>query len=231
MTRIVGGRARGRRLAVPDTGTRPTSDRAREAIFSSLESLRGTFDGAVVLDLYAGSGALGLEALSRGAARVDLVESERNAAGVIEANRKVVEGGHDEGSLTGGGARVHAVTVERWLARSQAAPRSGSGPGSGSGFGSGSGSGYDVVFCDPPYAVGSDEVSPVLEALRARHLLAAGAVLVIERARRDPDWMWPEGFVAIRDRVYGEAHLWIGGLVGDCASREDCASSDSVAPC
>jgi 16S rRNA (guanine966-N2)-methyltransferase len=219
VTRIVGGRARGRRLAVPDTGTRPTSDRAREAIFSSLESLRGTFDGAAVLDLYAGSGALGLEALSRGAARVDLVESEAHAAGVIEANRKVVDGGHDEGSLTGGGARVHAVTVERWLARSQAAPRSGSGPGSGFG------SGYDVVFCDPPYAVGSDEVSPVLEALRARHLLAAGAVLVIERARRDPDWRWPEGFVAFRDRVYGEAHLWIGGLVGDCPS------SDTVAPC
>ncbi len=187
MTRIVGGSAKGRRLTVPGTGTRPTSDRAREAVFSTLESLRGAFADAVVLDLYAGSGALGLEALSRGAARVDLVESDRQAAQVIEANRAVVSGT----------AQVHATTVERWIASSQ--------PGSG----------YDVVFCDPPYAVGAVEVEAVLETLSQRRLLADGALVVVERGRRDPAWTWPPGFVAIRDRVYGEAHLWIGGLAGD----------------
>ncbi len=119
VTRIVGGRARGRRISVPDTGTRPTSDRAREAVFSSLEALRGSFDGTQVLDLYAGSGALGLEALSRGAAQVDLVESDRRATRVIEANRSVVGGGPDPSSLVGGTAQVHPITVERWLARSQ----------------------------------------------------------------------------------------------------------------
>lgn len=187
MTRIVAGSAKGRRLTVPGTGTRPTSDRAREAVFSTLESLRGAFADAVVLDLYAGSGALGLEALSRGAARVDLVESDRKAAEVIEANRAVVSGA----------AQVHAITVERWIASSQ--------PGSG----------YDVVFCDPPYAVGAVQVGAVLETLRQRRLLADGALVVLERGRRDPAWTWPPGFVAVRDRVYGEAHLWIGGLSGD----------------
>ena len=92
MTRIIAGVAKGRRLRVPSNGTRPTSDRAREALFSSLESLRGPFRGARVLDLYAGSGALGLEARSRGAAVVDLVESDRAAARVIEQNIVAVFG-------------------------------------------------------------------------------------------------------------------------------------------
>jgi 16S rRNA (guanine966-N2)-methyltransferase len=192
--RVVGGSARGRRLAVPDTGTRPTSDRTREAVFSSLESLRGALAGAVVVDLYAGSGALGLEAFSRGAARVDLVESDRSAVKVIEANRSVVGGGSDDDSPVGGAVQVHASTVERWVARSQTT------------------SGYDVVFCDPPYSVPAPDVSAVLATLRQRQLLADGAVLVVERSRRDPVWTWPSGFEAIRDRRYGEAHVWIGGL-------------------
>ena len=201
MTRIVGGSARGRRLTVPGTGTRPTSDRAREAVFSSLESLRGTFAGAVVLDLYAGSGALGLEALSRGAAHVDLVESDRQAARAIETNRSVVGGGAGAESAprsaADGTAQVHAITVERWIARSHGDSR------------------YDVIFCDPPYAVGATEVTSVLEVLRQQRLLADGALVVVERGRRAPVWTWPLGFEAVRDLVYGEAHLWIGGLAGD----------------
>lgn len=207
MTRIIGGSAKGRRLAVPGTGTRPTSDRAREALFSMVESLRGSFDGAAVLDLYAGSGGLGLEALSRGAAVVDLVESDRAAAGVIEKNRSIVGGDVSGGSSLQGSAHVHALTVERWLARTE------------------TGGGYDVVFCDPPYAVGASDVMSVLEALRRRQMLADGAVVIVERGRREPDWTWPAGFVAVRDRVYGEARLWVGGLAADHEP------SDSVAPC
>lgn len=91
MTRIVGGVAGGRRIEVPaGSGTRPTADRVREALFSSLESEFGSFDGLAVLDLYAGSGAIGLEALSRGAAQAVLVESDRRAADVIAANIKAV---------------------------------------------------------------------------------------------------------------------------------------------
>lgn len=166
-------------------------------------------EGAVVLDLYAGSGALGLEAFSRGASLVELVESDRRAARVIEANRSVVEGL----SPSTGAVRVHSVTVEQWVASR------------GSGSEPGPDYLYDIVFCDPPYAVGADEVKAVLLDLRRRKFLADDASLVVERSRRDPPWAWPEGFVPVRDRLYGEAHLWIGGLE---AAR---ACSDSVAPC
>jgi 16S rRNA (guanine966-N2)-methyltransferase len=204
VTRIIGGAARGHRLRVPETGTRPTSDRAREAAFSSLESLRGPWTGSVVLDLYAGSGALGLEALSRGASRVDLVESDRAAARVLEANGAAVKGADG----VRGVAQVHAMTVQRWLARPVG--RHELGP-------------FDVVFCDPPYSTPSTEVAEVLSRLVG--VLADGAVIVVERPHRGDPWVWPPGLVALRDRAYGEAHLWIGS-VG--AAPE---ASDSVAPC
>ena len=208
MTRIVAGAARGRRLRVPDTGTRPTSDRAREAVFSSLESLRGPWAGAVVLDLYAGSGALGLEALSRGAGHIDLVESEPAATRVLEANAAAVQGADG----VDGSTHVHAMTVQRWLARRV-------GPSSSGRHSSGR---YDVVFCDPPYAAPAEEVAAVLTALRGA--LADSAVLVVERSHRGSPWVWPSGFVALRDRAYGEAHLWIGGVVAEPAATDSGAS-------
>jgi 16S rRNA (guanine966-N2)-methyltransferase len=91
MTRVIAGAAGGRRLAVPPgTGTRPTSDRAKEGLFSTWESLRGTLEGARVLDLYAGSGAVGLEALSRGAAHVLLAEADPRAARTVRENAAAV---------------------------------------------------------------------------------------------------------------------------------------------
>jgi 16S rRNA (guanine966-N2)-methyltransferase len=123
MTRIVAGAWGGRRLVTPrGSATRPTSDRVREALFSSLESELGGIDGLRVLDLYAGSGALGLEALSRGAARVDLVESGRSAAAAIAANLAELEAG---------AARLHRTTAERFLANCRET--------------------YDLVLLDPPY--------------------------------------------------------------------------------
>lgn len=219
MTRIVGGFARGRSLTVPGTGVRPTSDRAREAIFSSLESLRGSFQGASVLDLYAGSGALGLEALSRGAAHIDLVESDPAAARVIEANHRALRGRSGGTTTPAGSVAVHAVPVERWSVGRRPVPiQRGSTASSGVGT-------YDVVFCDPPYALSPEAVSAVLEALLVGRFLAPEALVVVERSRRDPEWVWPAGFVALRDRAYGEARLWVGGLGGGQAP------SDSVAPC
>lgn len=183
MTRVVGGLARGRRLRVPAGGTRPTSDRAREAIFSSLESLRGrSWAQAAVLDLYAGSGALGLEALSRGAARVDLVESDRRAAEVVAANVSSV-------APVPGAAHVHATSVERWVRRPPVGVR------------------YDVVLCDPPYVLPAESVALALTTLREAGSLAAGALVVVERAQRD-DWSWPPGFRAVKERRYGEARIW-----------------------
>lgn len=181
---MVGGSARGRRLQVPAAGTRPTSDRAREAVFSSLESMRGlSWAQCSVLDLYAGSGALGLEALSRGAARVDLVESDRRAVRVIEANVTVV-------APVAGAAHVHATAVERWVHRPPAGVR------------------YDVVFCDPPYDTEGEAVRAVLATLRQVGALAPDCLTVVERGQRDA-WTWPEGLEAIRDRRYGEARVWI----------------------
>src|SRR5271163_4590062 len=139
MARVIAGEAGGRRLAVPDgRGTRPTSDRAREGLFATIVSMTGSLAGTRVLDLYAGSGAVGLEALSRGAEHVLLVESGARAARVIRDNIAAI-------GLPG--AELVTDRVERLLAN---------GPDNGP---------YDVVFADPPYALPGDEVSAMLSAL------------------------------------------------------------------
>ncbi len=178
MTRIIAGTWGGRRLATPPgDGTRPTSDRVRESLFAALGSLLGGFDGVRALDLFAGSGALGLEALSRGAAHADLVESDSRVVRTIQRN--VTDLAAD--------ARVHRSTVERFVAR----------PGGP----------WDLVFIDPPYALPTAEVAAIVAALRPS--LAPDAVVVVERSSRDP-FVWPEGFDTLRDKVYGETHLWYG---------------------
>jgi 16S rRNA (guanine966-N2)-methyltransferase len=182
MTRIIAGAAGGRRLAVPGgTSTRPTSDRAREGLFGTLLSEIGPLAGKRVLDLYAGSGAVGLETLSRGADGVLLVESDARAAAVIKANIKAV-------GLPG----AHVVTsrVERALARHPD-------------------DAYDFVFADPPYAVTSAEITKVLTALTAGWL-AEDALVVVERATRSGDFDWPPGYMQGKSRRYGEATFWYG---------------------
>jgi 16S rRNA (guanine966-N2)-methyltransferase len=190
MTRIVAGAAGGRRLSVPaGRGTRPTADRAREGLFATVLAIHGPLDGATVLDLYAGSGAVGLEALSRGASDVLLVESDARAARVIRGNIETVR-------LPG--ARLIADRAERVLARGpgDAPPR-------------------DLVFADPPYATPADEVLGVLTALRDRGWLAPGALVVVERATRSGPLTWPAGYLPDRSRGYGEATLWYGLAAGD----------------
>lgn len=207
MTRIVAGLARGVRLTVPDAGTRPTSDRAREAVFSSVESMRGPWAGAHVLDLYAGSGACGLEAASRGAERVDLVESSAAAVASIEQNRRAVNASAPDAAI-----EVHRSTVQRWLAaagRDQGRVQVR----------------YDVVFCDPPYATDDSEVAGVLADLVTTATLAADGLVVVERSARAAPWIFTEPLHPRWDRRYGEAHLWI-------AEADDRpTASDSVAPC
>ncbi len=180
--RIVAGAAKGRPLGVPSRGTRPTSDRTREAMFSTLESLRGSFSGARVLDLYAGSGALGLEALSRGASHVLLVESSVTAARIIRHNSEAV-------GLSG--AVVRQVPVERLVAEPPDAP-------------------YDVIFADPPYDVGNAGVEGLLGRLVAHGWLGPEAVVVVERSRRTPPFTWPPEIDPVDERTYGEAALWYG---------------------
>ena len=187
MIRIVGGTAGGRLLSTPKgRNTRPTSDRAREGLFSSVESAR-SLAGARVLDLYAGSGALGLEALSRGAAAVVLVEADRTVCGVLRAN---------VAALRLPGAEVVAGRVADVVAQPARAP-------------------FDVLLADPPYAIAAAEVAEVLAAAAANGWLAPQALVVLERATRDSEFGWPGGFEALRERKYGEATLWFATFRGD----------------
>jgi 16S rRNA (guanine966-N2)-methyltransferase len=188
VTRVIAGRAGGRRLATaPGRTTRPTTDRTREGLFSTVAAIRGGLDGAAVLDLYAGSGAVGLEALSRGAADVLLVESDARAAQVIRHNIAVV-------GLPG--ARLVTDRVERTLGRCPDGPL------------------RDFVFADPPYSVSDDEVGRVLVALLEHGWLAPGALVALERSTRSGPPTWPPGYGFDRSRKYGEATLWYGLAAG-----------------
>lgn len=184
MTRIISGVAGSLRLDVPKSGTRPTSDRVREAIFSRLSSW-GFEGGHRVLDLYAGSGALGLEAASRGAAVVTLVEKHppaaqvaaRNAARVLAAFAKHAP----EIEVVRGSALNFLATAD------QAKP-------------------WDVVFLDPPYELSEPELSETLAALIP--LLATDAIVMVERSIRSPEPVWPVDISPIREKRYGDTVLW-----------------------
>ncbi|MFJ6164693.1 16S rRNA (guanine(966)-N(2))-methyltransferase RsmD [Micromonospora orduensis] len=184
MTRIVAGTLGGRRIAAPPgAGTRPTSDRVREALFSAVES-EVDLDGARFVDLYAGSGAVGLEALSRGAGHVLLVESDPRAARVIRENVTTLRAGSAVRLVTGKVATVLAA-----------------GPDGG---------GYDVVFADPPYAVPDAEITALLTTLVEGGWLVPDALVVVERSRRTREFDWVQGITPQRSRRYGETTLWYG---------------------
>lgn len=181
MTRIIGGTAGGRRLRTPSgDATRPTTDRAREALFSRLESLLGPLDGLRVLDLYAGSGAVGLEALSRGAAVLTAVEHDRRTARLVADNAR---------TLGFRAVEVVALPVARALAEPPRAP-------------------YDLVFADPPYDLDVVEVDQVLALLAGHGWLHPDGVLVLERSSRSAEPGWPDGWEVERRKDYGETALW-----------------------
>lgn len=186
MTRIIGGIAGGRRIEVPPKGTRPTSDRVREALFSALDHALGTWHGVHALDLYAGSGALGLEALSRGAEHALLVDRAAPAVEVLRRNIAAV-------GLPG------AAALRADAARLAAAPPPASAQPP-----------YDLVLLDPPYDLPTPDLGDVLAALAANGWLTADCTVVLERAAASGEPVWPEGFTALRDRRYGDTALWLG---------------------
>ena len=193
MTRIIGGTAGGRRITTPrGASTRPTSDRVREALFSAVESWCGSLHGLRFLDLYAGSGAVGLEAWSRGAGVVTLVEHDRRTATLITSNAR---------ALGFARANVLAAPVAATLRRAPTAP-------------------YDVVFLDPPYPLGEEAVAEDLAALVAHGWLVPGALVVVERSSRSPEPGWPEGIRGTRERRYGETTLWYGHAASTPAPEE-----------
>lgn len=183
MTRIIGGVARGRGITTPrGNATRPTADRVREALFSSVESTLGTLHGVAFLDLYAGSGAVGIEAASRGASHVTCIERDRGVSALIAANAHAL--GFDNVTVVTGSVATVATS-----------------------HGRGS---FGAAFLDPPYDAENDDIAETLALFGRFGWLADGALVVVERSRRTPPWRWTRGFSAERDRRYGETILWYG---------------------
>lgn len=184
MTRIIAGRLGGRTLSVPPGVTRPTTDRVREALFSAIVA-RVDPEGAAVLDLFAGSGALGLEAVSRGAETAWFVEADGRAAATLRSNIR---------TLTGGLPAVRTTVRQAFLPAALAGPC----PVTG---------GFDLVLADPPYEKSAELEAPVLDALLAGGWLAPDALVVWERSKRDPAVRWPAGLEAGFSRTYGETSV------------------------
>jgi 16S rRNA (guanine966-N2)-methyltransferase len=208
MSRIIAGSHRGRRLeAPPGATTRPTTDRAREALFSALTSWVGTADeppedalaGLTFLDLYAGSGAIGLEAASRGASSVLLVESDARTAALAKRNV----------ASTGLPASVRTMSVET-LARTAAEQP------------------YDVAFADPPYDVAAARLDTVVADLVTNGWLASDGMLVLERSRRSPAPTWPVQVVDSWEKSYGETVLHYAAL-GTDDTPDDAGADDDAA--
>lgn len=178
MTRIVAGTLGGRTIAVPPKGTRPTSERVREALFSRLEH-GDRLAGARVIDLFAGSGALGIEAASRGAVAVRLVDAVKQAAAVCQRNV----------TSLGLHGRVEVVTdrAERPAALAAAEP-------------------WDLALVDPPYDLPEDTLTQVLVALAP--VMATDGLVVVERSARSGEPAWPDGWGRDDRRAYGETVLW-----------------------
>ncbi len=190
MSRIIAGRARGSRLRMPQgERTRPTTDRVREAFFSYLATWadgaaaepEDQLSGVRFLDLYSGSGAMGLEAASRGAAEAVLVESHRPVVELIKRNAAA--------TTLADRATVHPFSVATFLA--------------------GEPQPFDVVWLDPPYSMPTDEVSAVLARI-AEGWLASDGLVVVERSRRDPPPQWPAPLRVRWSRRYGETELHFG---------------------
>ncbi len=194
MTRIISGQARGRKIKVPPVGTRPTSDRAKEGLFSSLQ-VRFGFQDARVLDLFAGSGALGLEAASRGAAEVVLVESDPKTCEVIRYNAGVVK--HPN-------IQIEEMKASTYLAH---APKEY----------------FDMVLADPPYDLADEAVVEMLEALIP--VLVDGAAVVVERHRDSPNTAWPDGFVPttqkLKKRTFGIARMDMAVFDRELATKKE----------
>jgi 16S rRNA (guanine966-N2)-methyltransferase len=192
VSRIIAGSRGGQRIAMP-TGdrARPTTDRVREALFSAIAAWAGTaaapveesLDGLAFCDLYAGSGAVGLEAASRGASRVLLVERDPRTAQLSKRNAEAL----------GLAVEIVVSPVEQILRKSPAQP-------------------FDVVFADPPYELDSPTVSAQIERLVSNAWVGYGSLIILERSRRSPQLVWPDVTAKCWTRAYGETILAFGSL-------------------
>jgi 16S rRNA (guanine966-N2)-methyltransferase len=184
--RVIAGIGKGRKLFSPPSITRPTSDRAREGLFSSLISTFGTLEGLHFLDLFAGSAAVGVEALSRGAALVEAVESNSVSADVCDENFALLS------SLTGiGKFKVHNKTVFEFLNHTASNP-------------------YEIIYIDPPYEVANSEIEKILKKIISLNLLSKFGVIAIERDGKVKAFTWPPSLTELKVRSYGAGSIHYG---------------------
>jgi 16S rRNA (guanine966-N2)-methyltransferase len=187
--RVIAGTHGGRRLnAPPGQKTRPTSDRVREALFSRIEAVLGHIPPAPVLDLFAGSGALGIEALSRGASNATFVERDRAALATLRSNLDGLQ-------LASRAAIIPGDVVDKVKRGVLVA-----GP-------------FALLFLDPPYRIDQSEVRRLIELLMDRGLLVEGALVVWEHSSSD-DVMWPEALTDLGSRRYGDTTVSMSRLEG-----------------
>jgi len=182
--RIIAGVARGRTLGSVAGATRPTSDRAREGLFSSLTSEFGSFEGLHILDLFGGSGAIALESLSRGATLVHVVEKDDEAQKTIENNYELVKKSNPSGKL-----QLFGMSAERFL---KELPKTK----------------YHLVYIDPPYDFSNQAVEDVLSALYDGEFLSSDAFIAVERTARGAQFIWPDAYAPARERNYGQATIY-----------------------
>jgi 16S rRNA (guanine966-N2)-methyltransferase len=184
--RIIAGRAKGRNIDAVASATRPTSDRAREALFSTLASEFGDFEGLHVLDLYAGTGAIALEALSRGASVVHAVEKDEPAAQAIEKNYENLKSAQCPGMF-----HLYTMGVNRFL-QDKAQLQ------------------YHFVYVDPPYDLDDLDVIETLIQLVSGDFLHPQALIAVERNSRVREISWPDGLEQVREKNYGQATIFYG---------------------
>lgn len=182
--RIIAGLAKGRNLISPQGAVRPTSDRAREALFSTLESEFGSLSDLNFLDLYCGSGAVSAEALSRGAGFVQAVDKEEKATAIARSNHEMLQ------NIPGvGSSSVITMSTARFLERPVEVK-------------------FDIVFLDPPYELSDMEVSKTLAALVNNGFLKEGSIVAIERGSKRAAIEWPAGLLPLKERKYGAATIF-----------------------
>jgi 16S rRNA (guanine966-N2)-methyltransferase len=182
--RIIAGVAKGRTLAAVADATRPTSDRAREGLFSSLASEFGSFEGLHVLDLFGGSGAIGLESLSRGATLVHVVEKDEAAQRTIDTNFELIKKSNPAGKF-----QLFGMSAERFLKDGPKVK-------------------YHLVYIDPPYDFSNQAVEDILSALHDYEFLSSDAFIAVERTARGDQFIWPDAFSPARERNYGQATIY-----------------------
>ena len=187
MMRIIAGVAKGRTLSSVAHATRPTSDRAREALFSTLTSEFLHFDGLQILDLFSGTGAIALEALSRGAAIVHAVEKDESASHVINENYELVKQSKPVGEF-----HLYSMSVQKFLSEQITDIK------------------YHIVYIDPPYDFPDKEIEKILIDLLPH--LDPIALIAVERDSKSPATQWPDGYVAQREKNYGQASIYYGGV-------------------